>query len=751
MVLKNLFRRKLRNLLTALGIGVGVAAIIGLGALAQGLNSGYSSMMSSSQADLVLSQPDTMDVTYSAVDEEIGPQLLAMPEVKAVSGMLESYSQAESSPFFFLFGYPEDSFILKRFQVIDGVGLDSREARQAHGTPILLGSASAESFKKKVADTIVVNGRPFRVVGIYQTGDAFEDGGSVLGLADAQALLGKTHRVSLFYIQLKNASLRDQVTKRAERLWPDLEVSGTEDFADKQIMGDMMQGYVWAIAALAIVIGGVGMMNAQLTSVMERTREIGVLRAVGWSSWRVMWMIVSESILVSLLGGLVGTALGWLMISGLSTLVNWANTKTLTLEIYGQAFGTVLVLGLVGGLYPAWRASRLQPVEALRYEGSTSGKKVRRLPVGGMPVQSLWQRMARTMLTLGVIGFTVGGIISLDAIMRGTSEVMTQMATGSDVEIMIRQANISDTSLSAIDERIGEKISALPEVENTSSLIFTAIMTPGEGGNSTGFFILQGYAPNEYAIRRFKMLSGTRLTANHQIILGRTMAEGMKKGAGDTIILGNTRFRVVGIYETGTGWEELGGVMTLRDAQTFTGNPRKVTMIGVKLRDLTQAEAVVKEINTKFPDVHAALAGEFAEQMPDMANGKGMIGGISFLAIAVGGVGVLNTMLMSVLERTREIGVLRAMGWKRRAVLGLILRESLLLGLSGGISGVIVAFLLVALIQLTPMIGEAFKVIWEWDIFVRAFAISIALGVLGGLYPAYRATRLQPIEALRYE
>ncbi|MCJ7532177.1 MAG: ABC transporter permease, partial [Anaerolineales bacterium] len=140
MVLKNLFRRKLRNLLTALGIGVGVAAIIGLGALAQGLNSGYSSMMSSSQADLVLSQPDTMDVTYSAVDEEIGPQLLAMPEIKAVSGMLESYSQAESSPFFFIFSYPEDSFILKRFQVIEGVGLDSREAKQAHGTPILLGS-----------------------------------------------------------------------------------------------------------------------------------------------------------------------------------------------------------------------------------------------------------------------------------------------------------------------------------------------------------------------------------------------------------------------------------------------------------------------------------------------------------------------------------------------------------------------------------------------------------------------------------
>jgi ABC-type antimicrobial peptide transport system permease subunit len=751
MILKSLFRRKLRTLLTALGIGVGVAAIIGLGALAQGLDAGYASMMSRSQADLVLSQPDIIDVTYSAVDEDIGPKLLAMPEVKAISGMLESFSQAESSPFFFIFGYPLDSFILKRFQITEGVGLDTREARQAHGTPILLGSAAAEALKKKVGDTLRVNEKPFRIVGIYQTGDAFEDGGSVLSLADAQILLGKLHRVSIFYIQLKDPSQREQFTKRAERLWPDLDISGTDDFADKQVMGDMLEGFVWAIAALAIVIGGVGMMNAQLTSVMERTREIGVLRAVGWSSWRILWMILGESILVCLLGGFVGTGLGWLMISGLSSLVNWANTKTLTLDIYSQAFGTVLVLGLVGGLYPAWRASRLQPVEALRYEGTTSGKKVRRLPLGGMPVQGLWQRLARTLLTLGVIGLTVGAIIALEAILRGTSNVMTQMATGADVEIMIRQAGITDTSLSAIDERIGEKIAAMPQVENISGLIFTAIVTPAESGNSAGFFVLQGYAPNEYAIRRFKILSGTGLTANHQIILGRMMAEALKKGPGDTIILGNTRFRVVGVYETGTGWEELGGVLTLRDAQTFVGRPRKVTMYGVKVRDPSQAEAVVKEINTKFEDLHAALAGEFADQMPDMKNGQGMIGGISFLAILVGGVGVLNTMLMSVLERTREIGVLRAMGWKRRAVLGLILREALLLGLLGGIIGVATAFGLVALIKMAPMIGEAFIVEWDWDVFVRAFVISIALGILGGLYPAFRATRLQPVEALRYE
>jgi ABC-type antimicrobial peptide transport system permease subunit len=359
MIFKSLFRRKGRTILTALGIGIGVAAIVGLGALANGLAAGYDSFLTGSKADLILSQPDAFDVSMSTVDESISVELQAMSEVETASGMLEGMVQAEQIPLFFVFGYPEDSFILGRFNIIDGAGLDAREVVHGRGNPMLLGSGSAEALNKAVGDTLRIQDRVFRIVGIYETGATLEDNGAVLPLRDAQELLGRLRQVSIIYIQLKDASLQERVERRVERRWPELSLSTTDDFADKQMMGEIMKAFVWVIAGLAIVIGGVGMMNAQLMAVVERTREIGVLRSVGWGRWRILRMILGESIIVGLMGGIFGIALGWFMISSFEEFAGFfgASSSSITPEIIQQALLTVLVLGIIGGIYPAWRAS----------------------------------------------------------------------------------------------------------------------------------------------------------------------------------------------------------------------------------------------------------------------------------------------------------------------------------------------------------------------------------------------------------
>lgn len=749
MILRNLLRRKGRTLLTVLGISIGVAAIIALGALAEGLEAGYSSVLGGSQADFVLSEPDTFDIIMSSVDESIGPELAAMPEVAEVSGMVQGLVQAEDTPYFFVFAYTDGSFPLERFTVVEGLGLDSREAERARGKPLLLGSAAAESFNRQVGDTLRLGDSMYRIVGIYETGEAFEEGGCVLRLEDAQELLGMQRQVSAFYIKVRDAaqdpSRLDRLRTRIKRRYPDLSLSTPEDMGNRAGFADSIKVMVWGVVGLAIVIGSISMMNAQLMSVMERTREIGVLRAVGWSGWRIMRMILGESVMVGLLGGAVGVGMGWGMLLLFKDLLAAYGTSTnLDPKLLGQAFTVVFSLGLFGGLYPAYRASRLQPVEALRYEGGTLGRQAGRLPVGGMPLQNLWRRKARTFLTLGVIGITVGSIMTLNSLLFGSIDMMNDLMGGS--EIVIRQADAADTSVAFIDQDIGERVAAMPGVQAVSGVLFTAVMDENHG-----IFILMGYNPHEPAIQEFNVVEGQFIHANRQIMVGRQIADAQNIQVGESITLSEQRFRVVGIYETSVAAYELGGIVTLRDAQSFMGRPRKVTFFMIDLFDPNQAEAIVDAINTAYPEVHATVSGDFASQLPDMQNSFAMSNGIAMLAMIIGGVGVMNTMLMAVLERTREVGTLRALGWHRRAILWLILRESVALSLFGGAVGVLIALGLAVVLLHIPVWGEAFRFSWNPEVFLSSLSIALALGLAGGLYPAFRATRMQPVEALRYE
>jgi ABC-type antimicrobial peptide transport system permease subunit len=745
MILKNLFRRKGRTILTVLGIGIGVAAIIVLSSLADSLEVGYQAVASGSSADFALSDEAAYDITLSRVDESIGAALLAMPEVSEVSAMLQGLVQTEGTPYFFVFSYPADSFVLERFQIVEGVGLYSREADQVRGKPLLLGSSAAESLHKSVGDIVRVGDSAFRVVGIYETGEALEEGAALLRIEDAQQMLEMQGKVSLYYIKLKDPSMAERLQTRIERQYPDLKLGTTGELTEHNEEADTIRGMATGIAVLALTIGGLGMMNTQLMSVLERTREIGVLRALGWGRGRVLTMILGESILVGLAGGLAGIFLAWLLLVVFSGAVSaFGMTAHLSPALLVRSLLLVFSLGAIGGLYPAYRATRLQPVEALRYEGGSAGRQAGRLPLGGMALQNLWRRKGRTLLTLGAIGFTVGAVMVIDGIMRSVNGLMSGFFGGA--EVVVRQADISDFSYSQLDERIGDRIAVMPGVAYVEGTQIGFATLP-----DIGWFFVLGYEPRGAAIEQFKVVEGQRIVSNHEMMVGASYADAHHINVGESLDVGGTRYKVVGIYQANAKFMEMGGVVTLRAAQAYTNNPHKVMFFNVTLADPQQADAVVKEINAQYPEVHAAVAGEFAGQLPDMASMRALAGGISVLAALLGGVGMMNTMLMTVLERTREIGVLRALGWRRRRILSLILSEALGLGLISALVGVGVAFGLAWLLGRLPFYGETLRPVWEAGVFVRAAGIALALGLIGGLFPALRASRMQPVEALRYE
>jgi putative ABC transport system permease protein len=174
-------------------------------------------------------------------------------------------------------------------------------------------------------------------------------------------------------------------------------------------------------------------------------------------------------------------------------------------------------------------------------------------------------------------------------------------------------------------------------------------------------------------------------------------------------------------------------------------------MYAIKLADPGRAESVRDELNEAYPDISFSLTSEFSESLNDFQTMMDLVQQVSSLAVFVGGLGMLNTMLMSVLERTREIGVFRALGWRRRRVLGMVLGEALVLGAIGGLLGVLVGLGLGEGVKQVPGLLGSIDPVYTPRLFLQALVVALGAGLAGGLYPAWRATRMQPVEALRYE
>jgi ABC-type antimicrobial peptide transport system permease subunit len=321
----------------------------------------------------------------------------------------------------------------------------------------------------------------------------------------------------------------------------------------------------------------------------------------------------------------------------------------------------------------------------------------------------------------------------------------TVMMRDSQTDLFVAEAGV-DMDFSAIDERVGARLAARPEVDGVSGMFWTGAST-----EEMPMLIIYGYHPREFAIRRYRIVEGKPLSGRREIIVGRMAADKIGVGVGDTFRLLNSSFRVVGIYETGTAFEDAGVVIGLREAQSITGKLRQAQFYLVSLRDPARVETVQADLETAFPDLDFSLTSELAENTSDFRVMTEMADQLSLAAVFIGALGMLNTMLMSVLERTREIGVLRSLGWRRRRVLWMILKESLVLGAVGGILGIPLGVGLGILVGTAGIWGGALEPTYTPRLFVQAVVVAAVAGAIGGLYPAWRATRMRPVEALRYE
>jgi putative ABC transport system permease protein len=209
---------------------------------------------------------------------------------------------------------------------------------------------------------------------------------------------------------------------------------------------------------------------------------------------------------------------------------------------------------------------------------------------------------------------------------------------------------------------------------------------------------------------------------------------------------------VVGVFETEVVYFNAAVVLSLKRLQELSGREGQVTAFQVRIRPGAEAKAVSDRLEQNIPGIVAIISAEQyhkVDQSLEIANAINLR--VSFLAVIVGGVIVTNTMWMAVNERTREIGILRAMGWSTRRIVGMVLSEASGVGLIACLFGCLLGSALAQLATKLPFAAQFVDPVFDWRPYGTALIVALALSILGGVLPGWRAARISPVEALRHE
>ena len=371
IIFKNLARRPLRTSLTVIGIGVAVGAVVALGAICDGFERGFLEVYSSRGVDLVVVRAGLTERGTGALKEGIGEQIRPLPGVHAVAATLMEVVSFEEFDLFGVVvqGWEPESFLFDKLEIRDG-----RKLTAADGKSVMLGLIFARNLGKHAGDDLeIVEGEVFRIVGIYEGSSVFENGAMVVPLVELQSMMDRADQVTGFSVvadetpEGKNiAALRQSI----ESLSGGLAAMPAKDYVSAALQIRIAGALAWITSAIALLIGTIGVLNTMIMTLFERTDEIGILRAIGWTKSRVMRLLLLESVMLSLLGA----ALGILGAVGLTrALAWWSQTGgvvdgQIAFYLIIQGFMIALVVGITGGAYPAFRGAHLMPIEALRSE-----------------------------------------------------------------------------------------------------------------------------------------------------------------------------------------------------------------------------------------------------------------------------------------------------------------------------------------------------------------------------------------------
>lgn len=387
MAVNSIRHRKLRSWLTVLGIVIGIAAIISLLTISRSLESTLEQQFEQFGANRILISakgfqgPGTLSQGLTTEDVETIEKISGFEYV--LPGLFRSaeITYRKEAGFTLVGALPAEHF--EKFYADTGVELQAgRIIKNGEKKVAIIGSRAAkEMFSRElgVGNKITIAKDEFKIVGILEEiGNAQDDNQINIPLEAARDIFDEPESVDTIIAQVKSSSdiplLQEKIEKELERKRGDtnFQVLTAAQILEQinQILG-IMQAVLVGIAAISLLVGAIGIMNSMYTSVLERTKDIGIMKAIGARNSDILWIFLIESGMIGLVGGLLGTGLGTGMALAIGSFSKDAGfLLIINIEMIVLIFGLLFAfaVGIISGVLPAYQAAKLKPVEALRYE-----------------------------------------------------------------------------------------------------------------------------------------------------------------------------------------------------------------------------------------------------------------------------------------------------------------------------------------------------------------------------------------------
>lgn len=361
---RNLARRPVRSLLTALGVAFAVGSFIALYGLSNSVYDNAQESLDERGSHLAVSRRGRAELFGGSIGESIGAKIASIPGVRRVTGELIALAATDRNNHVLAAGWPETSYFWINVPLRAG-----RQRAPGERKVAMVGDGVAESLGAEVGGTITLMGERLQVIGITRYNSVINRNSVVLPLADLQEIMFRPGVVTLFHVQLDKPNDPAEV----DRIRGAIEADGTLSVstAETMLRNDRLLGLLRAVSSamawVALLMGMLMVLNTLLMAVIERTREIGIMSAIGWSPSRIMGVLIIEGLVLSAAGSAIGALFGILgsqLLSSVPAIGRYVAIRP-TFGLIAATAVAAVALGIIGAFYPAWLATRQDPAAAL--------------------------------------------------------------------------------------------------------------------------------------------------------------------------------------------------------------------------------------------------------------------------------------------------------------------------------------------------------------------------------------------------